>query len=674
MKIGKVFFNGGDVHYILPRFQRAYAWEQRHWQTLWEDVLAVHESQNQSHEHFLGAMVVIEEGMVDGTLPVFKLVDGQQRLLTISILLRALWDRMQDKRHRRRTMKYLMNEDRDGDLSYKILPTDNFGDRGVWRTLLTGGKVDENSKSLILSAYDYFSNRLVKVLQHESLETETLFNTIVSRLQIVFISLEREARPHQVFESLNAKGLDLSQADLVRNYLAMRLPARVQDRVFEQYWLSVQDMFDDRKSDVLSLFLLDFLARMTGRVFNRDQVFLQFRNRMDREFSETKPFVAEVATMHRHADFYRRLLKPKTEQNVQLRRRLQHINALERAVVYPLLMSLYDAHHGGRFSSDDLCEAFDVVENYLTRHFLAGLPTNALRRFLAGLTREKTLTDLKQRLHSGNYPSDYKLRHVLQELDLYKATANRRRLAFILMRVNDYLLQGRDTITLKDRATVEHIMPQQPGTDWQQELGPDHERVHRDLLNKLGNLTVVTQEYNSRMSNRPWDEKRIWLENHGLPLNSQYPWPERWDEEAIQNRTKWLVERLCRQWPNLAKDSGGMPDIFPVDANRHPRPGSDYTGKKVRYLSIGEQFWDRNWNELPIVFSEAVAVPHPDFEEIAEQLPGWFDRESKRKYDHQLSNGWWVKNGQSANNTVEFCIDLAALCEIPDTDWQITLK
>ena len=165
MPMREVFFNGGDVHYVLPRFQRAYSWSDEHWQPLWDDVVNLQRTGNESLEHFMGSIVVIEEGMQDATMPVFTLVDGQQRLLTVSVLLRALTDLTDNQRLRRQLNKYMMNEDREGTLRYKLLPTQNYGDCRAWETLiLRNGQSGGQNKSRIHEAYAFFRKEIVRAL------------------------------------------------------------------------------------------------------------------------------------------------------------------------------------------------------------------------------------------------------------------------------------------------------------------------------------------------------------------------------------------------------------------------------------------------------------------------------------------------------------------------------
>ena len=570
--MGNVFNRGGDIQFILPRFQRPYAWEQMEWQALWDDLLDVHGAGAHA-SHFLGAIVVVNEEIRGTHVPTYTLIDGQQRLLTLSLLLHALLHKVTEQTLKTRIRKYLINPDEEDSLRYKVLPTEHYGDRKAWLALVEDRQANGARRSRLLEAHNFFLRAIEQSTSQKTIAPSELFDTLITRLQVVFINLQREERPHQIFESLNARGRPLEQADLVRNYLAMRLPASEQDSAYQRYWLPVQDLFAERRSAGISDFLLNYLACKSGTFFREDATYRQFRKRMDSGFTERDSLVAELATMHCHAEYFHRFLSPEAEPDQSLRLRLERFNALERTVIRPLLLHLYDAHHAGELSHEELLEALDLLDNYLTRHFLANLHTGGLRRFLTSLVKVDSLAELKRRLHTRNYPNDERLRRVLSDLDLYRSGPNRRRLVYILLRVNERLPQGNDVITvLKEAPTVEHIMPRSLNEDWERHLREEWEapELAQDLyLNSLGNLTLVTQRWNSRMSNGAWEEKGALLRKHGLPLNYLYFGEARlgdvlvWNEKAIVERGNWIVDALLNLWPDQREMKPGFDGTTP---------------------------------------------------------------------------------------------------------------
>ncbi len=680
INVGGLFSDGGNVHYILPRFQRPYAWENEQWQTLWNDLLEIHNHAGGTAEHFLGAVVVIEEPSVAVNMPTWTLVDGQQRLVTLSLLLNALASETDDEELRDEIGDYLTNRHGRDELRYKVLPTEHYGDRSAWLTLVERHVARDSGRTRLNDAHRFFVQQIRQTTGDGKTACRDLFDTLLTRLKVVFINLQREERPHQIFESLNARGRALEQADLVRNYLAMRLPANEQDNSYKRHWLPIQDMFEERRSAGISDFLLNYLASKVGDFYREDAMYLHFRKRMGSEFSEPAALVAELATLHRHAGYFRRFLTPKAEADEELRQWLKRFNALERTVVRPLLLHLYDAHHGGRLSRGELLEALELVDNYITRHFLANFHTGGLRRFLASLVRVESLQELKRRLHTRNYPDDKRLRNVLSDMDLYRSAPNRRRLVYILMRVNHHLLQGRDvTFTLKSAPTVEHIMPRSLSENWERHLRKeweDFEQSYDFYLNSLGNLTLVTQSWNSSMSNSSWHKKRALLREHGLPLNNQYfgegqPGDVRaWNEKAIVDRENWIIDAFLELWPDLRADRDD--EIY--DPDRHPRPGFDYRNSKVPALNLFGKRLDvyrNSWNNATQLFTNEVAVSRPDFEDIANELES---NSLVRSGGHkQLDNGWWL-HFMWPSDAASYMLELADLCDLNETDWSISVR
>ncbi|MDD9955245.1 MAG: DUF262 domain-containing protein [Anaerolineaceae bacterium] len=672
--MAKVFNHGGETHFVLPRFQRAYTWEQKQWQTLWDDLLELRNFSRESRraEHFLGAMVVIGEQASPLHIKTYIVVDGQQRLLTISSLLCALAQLTQDELLQEQIRSYLVNRFGEGEQRYKVMPTQRYGDRETWQALVEGRVAPEESKSRLARACAYYRRVADKIIMQKHLTAQELFESIIHNLKIVFINLQREERPHQIFESLNAKGVDLTIPELVSNYLAMRLPQAEQDDAYECHWEPITSMLDDRRGNELTAFLQHYLARFTRRNEARSRFYDAFRLRMERDFLDPAAFRGELATLHLHACFYDRLLRPDREPDHSLRDLVNRITILNRTVVYPLMLSLYHAFEQQRLPRAKFIEALKFLENWLARDRLARNETDGLNNLFPAMIDDRRTGDvghLQRRLLARGYPSNDQLHRGLRYRKIYSRRQNRQFLVYSLLEINRCLPQGVDvTPVLVDDPTVEHIMPQQPGAEWQRELGPDHERVHRDLLNTLGNLTLVTQGYNSRMSNQPWHKKRECLAKHDLPLNKHYPWPERWDEQAIHERTSWLTEKLCQIWPALTPSVPG-PD-------RHPKRNFDYAGSKVASLTIRNKTWEvprHSWNNLVALFTNKVAIPRPDFEEIAAQLPDELANQRRHDWDRELENGWHLCF-MFANRAASYLRELAAICDLADNDWHITLN
>ncbi len=285
LKISKVFSSGGDVHYILPYFQREYAWEKDNWKTLLDDVFDIYDIYNpeQEPEHFMGSLVVINDGTRNGTVPAFKLVDGQQRLITISLILCAL-GRLIRNTHTSITKKIsrlLLNPDEGNHLHFKLLPTPKYGDRAAYLALLREEEIP-SVDSKIPIAFEYLQKEIEYKISRDGIDPERLFLVLTNCLQVVFIDLDQKERPYEIFESLNHKGKRLSQADLVRNYIAMKLPDSKQEEAFEKHWAKIETLLQERRTvgrsglGELTAFLRHYLAMRTASLCNEENVYARF--------------------------------------------------------------------------------------------------------------------------------------------------------------------------------------------------------------------------------------------------------------------------------------------------------------------------------------------------------------------------------------------------------------
>ena len=589
-RITKVFSGGGDILYLLPHFQREYTWDRPQWQTLLSDAVELHDEMGpvtselpptRELEHFLGALVVISDGTRHGTVPAFKLVDGQQRLTSVSLLLCALAqlaEKRGDRSLARRARKLLVNADEEGDLYFKLLPTTKYGDRAAYTALLRNEPTSSGSESRIPQAFEYFLSELQTRVASGTLDPDRLFQVLTHSFQVVFIDLNRDESPYRIFESLNGKGKPLTQADLVRNYIAMRLPADDQERVFGAQWAKVESALQERREvgrsrlGELTAFLRHYLAMRTGVLCSEGHVYARFRDRAEREFSTDDTFMTEVGVLAQFAAYYDRLLRPEHESDPKVRLALSRLSVLEVSTAFPFLLAVSDAHTSSILTTDQLLGILAALENYLVRRVLAGEPTNFLNKLFPGLWgqlhRANPAASLNTVLAGRGYPSDAKIRSSLLSRSLYdKSELTRNRTTLVLESINRHLSVGSGGYTvLSGAATIEHVLPQSPGPDWLDELGgEDPEGTHRELIHTLGNLTLVTQDWNSSLSNAPFAIKRTRLAVHALKINSEYFGRDdvtAWDAVAIRGRGSYLTDLILAIWPAL----GGASTVTRVTA------------------------------------------------------------------------------------------------------------
>lgn len=562
-KVSDVFSNGGNIHYVLPHFQREYTWEKSNWKTLWEDLAATYSEyvSGQNPEHFMGSLVVILDGTVDGLIPAFKLVDGQQRLTSISLLLCALrWImKGKDTALESNLESMLCNRNAAGDAYFKLFPTIKHGDRAVFTSLVKTGSLPTASlpiaNSNISAAYEYFYQKLDFSIQSNTVDPQKLFLVLLNCLQVVVIELNQQESPYKIFESLNGKGKPLSQADLVRNYIAMKLPAAIQEQVFTSDWSKIEDMLQEQRlvarQGELTSFLRHCLAVDSGVLCNFSHVYARFRDRM--ETKTQNELVLEVTQMHQLASIYNKLLRPSAEKRSHVKEALERLNALELSSAYPFLLSVYKAQHDGVINDQEFEGTFAVLENYLVRRFLAGEQSNYLTKMFPMLwgqiDKANFSQSLRQVLVSKNYPSDMRIQQSLLTRPLYDIKTK-----MVLERVNLHLHIGTGGYSsLSSNSTLEHIMPQTLSAQWKQDIGANWEQVHRDYLHTLGNLTIVSSSWNSALSNSDFSSKKSKLDHNALLLNSSYFGQQLpvWDEMAIRQRAGSLTKHILNIWPAL---------------------------------------------------------------------------------------------------------------------------
>lgn len=688
--ISKVFSSGGAVHYVLPYFQRQYSWEEKNWDDFLEDVFEACTSfkQNQKTEHFLGSIVVIPDGTVNGNISCLKLVDGQQRLTTISILLCVLRDlaKKHGSKLARKINRFLTNEDEEGDAFLKLVPTEKYGDKKAYRNLLDSQEREPELESLIPKAYGFFYDCLDEIIHNSensslnqgAFDIETAFNLITTSFHVVFIELNRDESPYKIFESLNAKGVDLTQADLVRNYIAMRLPVSSQKEAFEKFWKPIEDKLQEKRivgrSGIgeLTAFLRHYLAMQSGTLCREESIYERFRERCEQLNDDL--FSKELELLKKFARYYNNLLRPRqNEHNADICHALQRLACLEHSTAYPFLLSAYDALAQSEISVEQFLEILQILENYLVRRFISGEQSNYQNKMFPVLWRdvcgrmssfESLGTALKNCLSEKQYPDDQKVLEAIKTRKIYQS-GHRERIGLILETVNRYLSSGTDGFTvLENKPSIEHILPQNPKEEWKKDLGEEFDETYKKYLHTLGNLTLVTGKWNTERSNLPFRVKQPHLASHALRLNSVYFSRQihQWNENAISDRADFLGQSFLKIWPSL-----GTPTLTIKEFHGQPK----FLIIKGSTIAIPQ----KTWRQVIVQVSEWVISHQPDAFEKCKISSSYFSDNPEGKNDpkawYQLSNGTWIYRNNSAKRCLEICRRLLEMAGIRNEDWSI---
>ncbi|GHO59284.1 DUF262 domain-containing protein [Ktedonobacter robiniae] len=575
--ISRIFNNGGNTHYVLPHFQREYIWEKEQWKELLRDLFYVHqeyEAGKQKIVHFLGLMVIVPDGMISGTIPKSRVVDGQQRLITISLILCVLRDLCKKKKKLKsyalRIETMLINQYETGYSRFKVLPSSRREDCSVYTTIVDNHSLGKRP-SRILDAYRYLYREISRRISANGILPEKLYEVLVNCFQVALVILNQDndiESPYKIFESLDGKGKILSQADLVRNYIAMTLPLDLQKQVFEDDWIKIDEMLQEQrehgKPGQLTVFLRHYLAMRRNILHPEERVYIRFRDYIEQYYQESEAFRQEISNLRLFAEYYHKLLLPNKEVHEGIQKTLIRLMPLDLSISYPFLLANYHACTNGHITTREFIHVLEIIENLLVRRYLCGLSPSILGKWFAGLWREieqeqngNNLVETCQKHIASTkyYPTDRQIRQAIQEVRLYggKLPQNRAKITFVLRSIEESLWQHTDIVAqLKGNSTIEHVMPQVLTQAWKEELGDNWEQVHKDFLHTLGNLTLVTQAKNGQLGNSSFKEKKQLLLSQGLRLNAYFDHHlPCWDENAISTRAQWLTQHILTIWPTL---------------------------------------------------------------------------------------------------------------------------
>lgn len=539
---------GGPNQYIIPVFQRYYSWGKENWLGLWEDLVELQEIGQPDSRHFMGALVFLAEPITPGQLPVFQVIDGQQRTITLVLLLCAL----RDVAHTRgfglaaeitnTVLVHTFKRDRE---HFRVYPRQR--DRDQFTAAIEQQKVAEGN---IQKALQFFTKE-ISALKDCATEAELsgFFNLIVARLDFVAITLQGNENPYRIFRSLNSTGVDLSEADLIRNFVFMHVPASEQDRFDDQRWNLLEQHFfnaDGRLNGVMmSAFFRDFMMS-AGKYIPPTSTFQEFENYYAHGFQPSDL----LNELDLYAGFYDMIrgVKPHPDEDCQVA--LSQLRQLESSTTYPLILNLMLRVHQMTLSTKDLAHAVKLIASFIFRRFVCGETSRPYGRwFVTACTQlgADPLAELRGVLKVRGFPSDTLFTDRFLQADLYTS-----RYAKAVLEALERGKGNKDTTVDLTKATVEHIMPQTLTDDWRAMLGPNAEQIHATWLHTLGNLTLTG--YNSEFSNHSFDEKKEENERYpgyrqsNIQLTREIANHTNWTETEIKLRGQALVREAVSIW------------------------------------------------------------------------------------------------------------------------------
>ncbi|MGW0216820.1 GmrSD restriction endonuclease domain-containing protein [Micromonospora chokoriensis] len=556
----------GAKQYRVPLYQRTYSWTDSQFRRLWEDIRKLAEERTESPNltHFIGSLVLAPSPTLGPSVSEFLVVDGQQRLTTLSILLCAIRDhraKHEDPDHRDRIdQEYLINKYKPAH-RLKLVPTQ--ADRAAYEACLEATPQAGGSDQ-VGAAYRFFAAQLVAVDDPDDpMDIERIEDAVISGMALVSVVAGASDNVYRIFESLNNTGLKLTQADLLRNYLFMRLPSRG-DAVYDSLWFPLQKQLD--AGELEQLFWLDMVQR--NPEVKQTDTYVGQQARLNGLHTEAEIEV-EVRRFCRLGALLRIILHPEEEQDPEVRRRLARLNAWDTTTVLPLLLHLLDRRKEGTATSEQIASAMLYVESYFIRRLLIGRATASINRVLL-----RIVTDMRKDLPVDEavraylsvgrkyYATDASLREAVRSIPFYlNGRATQRKLVLQWLEESYGSKEPVAPVSL----TIEHVMPQSPTAEWRQMLSEDLQgeesfaEVHEALVHTLGNLTLTG--YNAELSNSSFLVKRAQLGKSGIALSQEIASQKRWGRPEIHARADGLAERIIATWPGPTVEAGNKSEV-----------------------------------------------------------------------------------------------------------------
>ena len=546
----------GTKQFIIPVFQRDYSWTREQCRQLWADI--VRTPKGPEDGHFLGSLVYTG-GISGAVFSSWLVIDGQQRLTTLTLLLLALRDHIcatdwagEEATAERIEEGYLRNRHEKDDRSYKLVLRRH--DQESLLALLDGKDPSEskNMSELLVDAYLFFREQL----ESPASDPDSVFRGI-GRLKMVEVSLHPEVdNPQLVFESLNSTGVDLTQSDLIRNYLLMGLQEQDQTRLYNDYWSKLEELFRE-SGGAFDSFLRDYLAlkQQTTTQVRADRIYAEFK-----EFwrpPDSEPLPALLEDMVRLAGYYASFLRPDTIGSKPLASAMRHVHFGSAQSAHALLIvRLYECYDRRALTEEDFIRALNFIASYLVRRAVLSLQTRGywsiFARIAHSIDEESTFESFQVSLarQSYSFPSDESFMRELQDRDLYSL----RICWHILTQLENF---GQREPSPTQEYSIEHIMPVsiEEVVEWQEMLGDSWRSVHQEWLHRLGNLTFTA--YNSTYKNKPFEEKKTiegGFSQSAVRLNKYVRDQVQWTPSEMEERGRILARRAVEIWPHHQTD------------------------------------------------------------------------------------------------------------------------
>ncbi|GAA7547196.1 DUF262 and DUF1524 domain-containing protein [Helicobacter pylori] len=600
MKLLDFIGKNQEKQFVIPNYQRVYSWEKESCKQLWDDIIKTG-GNDQIEGHFIGSIVFVHDGIYTTNYNELLIIDGQQRLTTITLLLIALRNYLNDEDEflekfscQKIQNRYLINSDEKGDKKFKLILSEP--DRDTLLSLIDENKRKPSEPSLkIMENFKLFEEWISKNTD----KLETIFKGL-DKLMVVEISLERgKDNPQLIFESMNSTGKDLTQTDLIRNYILMGLEPEKQKIFYKKYWRAMEEDFKQNET-LFNQFVRHYLTIKT-EIPNINKVYEAFKRYQQERGIETEALLQDL---QKYCGFFCQIVFKK-EDHKDLNKALSFLVDLERDVIYPLLLELYNDYSDGVLSKQDFIPIIALIESYICRRMVCGLGTNGLNKIFASFTKkinkDQYLESIKAHFLSletttGKFPKDSEFKNLFITIDFY----NLKEKKYFFERLEFFDTQ--EPVNT-EKCTIEHIMPQKLTEEWERDLGENFQAIHDKYLHTIGNLTLTG--YNQEYSNNSFQKKRDMekgFKQSPLKLNQSLK-DGSFGEKEIKKRANDLADLALKIWtyPNLdaetlekykPKKEKKVYDLSSYKFGSHSRELFDILEKEIKALDerITEKF------------------------------------------------------------------------------------
>ncbi len=522
---------------VIPIYQRVYSWEKEQCKELWDDIIKIG-GNDKMGGHFIGSILYVINDKTSYSNNVLLIIDGQQRLTTITLLLVALRDHWNDKRKEIED-HYLINSDKDGDKKFRLILSESDKD-----TLLS--LIDKDRRKPSEPSSKIVENfKLFEEWVSNTDKLETIFKGL-EKLMIVEIALEKgKDDPQLIFESMNSKGMELTQTDLMRNYIVMETEIEKQKGFYNKYWRAMEEDFKQNKK-WFDRFVRHYLTIKTREIPNINKVYVALKDYRQKEGIGIEDLLKDL---QKYCGYFCQIVFKK-EADKDLNKALGFLVDLEMDVIYPLLLELYSDYNDGVLSKDDFRRSIALIESYICRRAVCGLGTNSLNKVFPSFTKhiqkDEYFKSLKAHFgyltNNQRFPDDDEFKNLFITIDFYK------------FKKREYFFERLENFDRKERVytreyTKEHIMLQTLTEQWEKDLGENFQEIHDKYLHTIGNLTLTG--YNSEYGNKSFQEKQGMekgFKDSPLRLNQSLRDLESFGEEEIKKRANDLADLALKIW------------------------------------------------------------------------------------------------------------------------------